>query len=81
MEYSDYPKEKTKRFTILIHAVSVGETVASQPFVDAIKQRYPNAEIIFSNVTETGHERARDIIPADFHIFFPLTIDRVFAVS
>ena len=65
-------KRKTKRFTILIHAVSVGETVASQPFVDAIKKRYPNAEIIFSNVTETGHERARDIIPADFHIFFPL---------
>lgn len=66
------PHRKTKQFTILIHAVSVGETVASQPFVDAIKKRYPDAEIIFSNVTETGHHRARDTIPADFHIFFPL---------
>ncbi len=66
------PHRQINRFTILIHAVSVGETVAAQPFVDAIKKRYPEAEIIFSNVTETGHHRAQDTIPADFHIFFPL---------
>ncbi len=65
-------KRQPNRFTILIHAVSVGETVASQPFVDAIIKRFPDVEIIFSTVTETGHQRALDIIPADYHIFFPL---------
>ncbi len=63
---------KPGKFTILIHAVSVGETVASQPFVNEIKKRFPDVEIIFSTVTETGHQRAAEIIPADHHIFFPL---------
>ncbi|PCJ18020.1 MAG: hypothetical protein COB02_11875 [Candidatus Cloacimonadota bacterium] len=57
---------------ILIHAVSVGETVASQPFILDLKKKFPNYSIIFSNVTETGHQRAQEIIPADDFIFFPL---------
>ncbi|MCJ8347749.1 3-deoxy-D-manno-octulosonic acid transferase, partial [bacterium] len=57
---------------ILIHAVSVGETVASQPFVLALKKQFPKHHIVFSNVTETGHQRAQEIIPADDFVFFPL---------
>jgi 3-deoxy-D-manno-octulosonic-acid transferase len=56
----------------LVHAVSVGETVAAQPFVQGLKKRYPGCEIIFSNVTETGHSRASDLIEADHYVFFPL---------
>lgn len=66
------PNRKKNRFTILVHAVSVGETVAAQPFVEELKKRFPDIEIIFSTVTETGYKRSREIIPADFHVFFPL---------
>jgi 3-deoxy-D-manno-octulosonic-acid transferase len=66
------PKREKKALRILIHAVSVGETVAAQPFVLALKEKYPQAEILFSNVTETGHKRAMEIIPANHFLFFPL---------
>ncbi len=56
----------------LVHAVSVGETVAAQPFVKGLRRRFPGCEIIFSNVTETGHSRALDSINADHYVFFPL---------
>jgi 3-deoxy-D-manno-octulosonic-acid transferase len=64
------PAKKQKTF--LVHAVSVGETVAAQPFVEALTKEYPETAIIFSNVTETGHNRAEEIIKADAHVFFPV---------
>ncbi len=57
---------------ILVHAVSVGETVASQPFVESLRQKFPDSHLIFSTVTETGQMRARQIISADSFVFFPL---------
>lgn len=67
-----YIPPKSPQKTILIHAVSVGETVAAQPFVEALKKEYPESAIIFSNVTETGHNRAKEIIEANAHVFFPV---------
>ena len=57
---------------ILIHAVSAGETVAAQPMVKVLRREFPEAEIVFSNVTETGYRRAKEIIEADHFVFFPL---------
>ncbi|MBT3784361.1 hypothetical protein HOF92_05235 [bacterium] len=57
---------------ILVHAVSAGETVAAQPLVEEIRKRFPEAELVFSNVTETGHDRAKQLINADHFVFFPL---------
>ena len=67
------------RLRILVHAVSAGETVAAQPMVKVLRQQFPDAEIVFSNVTETGHSRARELIDADHFVFFPL--DYRFAVE
>lgn len=66
------PNRKNNRFTILIHAVSVGETVAAQPFVDELRKKFSEIEIVFSSVTEAGFARSREIICADYHVFFPL---------
>lgn len=44
---------------IVIHAVSLGETLASQPLVNALLKTYPNLPIIITNTTATGAERAR----------------------
>ncbi len=56
-----------------IHAVSMGETKAISPLAKKIHQAYPNATIIVTSGTETGHAEAKKSIPfADHHLFFPL---------
>jgi 3-deoxy-D-manno-octulosonic-acid transferase len=54
-----------------IHAVSVGETRAALPLVKALKKEYPQAALVISNVTETGHEIAFQVAEADCCLFFP----------
>ncbi len=40
--------------TIWLHAVSVGETRAAQPLVEALRERYPQHRILFTHMTPTG---------------------------
>ena len=42
---------------IWIHAVSVGETVASAPLVKTLQHDYPNHQILITCMTPTGSER------------------------
>lgn len=41
-----------------IHAVSVGETIASVPLIKAIKQGRPDIKIVLSTITDTGQRVA-----------------------
>ena len=47
------------KHAILIHAVSLGETLASQPLVNALLKQYPHYPLVITNTTATGAERAR----------------------
>jgi 3-deoxy-D-manno-octulosonic-acid transferase len=40
--------------TLWIHAVSVGETRAAEPLVDALMALYPNSRILMTHMTPTG---------------------------
>jgi 3-deoxy-D-manno-octulosonic-acid transferase len=61
------------RETIWIHAVSLGETKAVATIVEKIRESKPNCYIIFSSITETGHEEAKKSMPfADKHIYLPI---------
>lgn len=44
---------------IILHSVSVGETLAAVPLVRALQQRYPQLPITVTTMTPTGSERAR----------------------
>lgn len=44
---------------IIIHAVSLGETLAAQPLVNALLKNYPHLPVIITNTTATGAERTR----------------------
>lgn len=45
--------------SIWIHAVSVGEVLATRPLIPALKQRYPNHKVYLSTTTMTGNEVAQ----------------------
>ena len=57
--------------TIWIHAVSVGETRAAMPLIKQIHLKYPDFQILVSNVTETGHAIALEDKDIDLCLFFP----------
>mgnify|MGYP003109043002 CR=1 FL=1 len=44
---------------IWVHAVSVGETIAAAPLVDALLRRHPGCRILMTAMTATGSARAR----------------------
>ena len=63
---------------IWVHAVSVGETIASFPLLKGVRARYPGHRIVISNVTETGRSVAQKCGLADLCIYLPF--DYRFAV-
>lgn len=60
---------------IWIHAVSVGEVMASLPLIKAIKEEHPDKSLVLSTVTDTGNliarERAEEV---DAIIYLPFDI-------
>jgi 3-deoxy-D-manno-octulosonic-acid transferase len=58
---------------IWIHAVSVGEVLASDPLAKELKREFPGRAIFVSTTTETGQRLARERLKsADGVFYFPL---------
>lgn len=51
--FSFYPSRPAQKL-IWVHAVSVGETRAAEPLVDALLQAYPEHAILLTHMTPTG---------------------------
>ncbi|WP_028104597.1 lipid IV(A) 3-deoxy-D-manno-octulosonic acid transferase [Pseudoduganella violaceinigra] len=47
--------------TIWVHAVSVGETRAAEPLVDALLAKYPQARIVLTCMTPTGRATGKSL--------------------
>ena len=57
---------------ILLHSVSVGETLAAIPLVRALRHRYPTLPITVTTMTPTGSERALSAFGKDVHhVYLP----------
>ncbi|MDF7679626.1 lipid IV(A) 3-deoxy-D-manno-octulosonic acid transferase [Enterobacteriaceae bacterium ESL0689] len=57
---------------ILLHSVSVGETLAAIPLVRALRHRYPSLPITVTTMTPTGSERAMSAFGNDVHhVYLP----------
>ncbi len=56
-----------------LHAPSVGEMLATRPFLHELKQAFPRTPLVLSTLTPTAYATAREKIPeADAIIYFPL---------
>ncbi|OON38425.1 3-deoxy-D-manno-octulosonic acid transferase [Izhakiella australiensis] len=57
---------------IVLHSVSVGETLAAIPLVRALRHRYPMLPITVTTMTPTGSERAQSAFGKDVqHVYLP----------
>ncbi len=60
------------RNCIWIHAVSVGETVATVPLVSGLRKRYPGEEILITTMTPGGSEQVRRSFgDSVHHVYLP----------
>ena len=58
--------------TIWVHAVSVGEVVASSAVVEELRQKFPSHRIVISTTTSTGQTLATRRFGAENVFYFPL---------
>lgn len=61
-----------KQRTIWVHAVSVGEVVASSAVVEALRREYPSHRVLISTTTSTGQKLAAKKFGAENVLYFPL---------
>lgn len=67
------PDFTRKEQVIWIHAVSMGETRAIISLYHKLRQSHPDAAIVISSTTETGHQEAKRSMPdADAHFLLPI---------
>lgn len=75
----DYDLVADKNATrIWVHAVSVGEVMAVLPILRELRERVPNAEIVLSVTTSSGHRTASEHAVGlfDHLVYFPIDVAR-----
>ncbi len=66
------PRVAGGKQVIWVHAVSVGETVAAAPLINALLQRYPQAVVAVTTMTPTGSERVEALFGTRvYHAYAP----------
>ena len=72
LERYGFCKNKVKPNGILVHAVSVGETIAAIPLIKALQQKYPQLPITVTAMTPTGSERVKTLLKDSVsHVYLP----------
>lgn len=65
-------KNKVAPKGIVLHSVSVGETLAAVPLVRSLRMRYPSLPITITTMTPTGSERVLSAFGDDVsHVYLP----------
>lgn len=73
--YVTLDRELDGKERVWIHAVSVGESVASAAVVSGLKKSLGNIAVVVSTTTQTGQEMARKSIKdADAFVYYPFDI-------
>jgi 3-deoxy-D-manno-octulosonic-acid transferase len=65
---------------VWVHALSVGEVLASVPLVKRLRKTYYNRPLVFSISTLTGHEMAKKLLVSDVDSIFFFPYDFLWSV-
>ena len=72
---SFYKGEKSSKAIIHIHAVSVGEVLASRKFIEEIQRRFPDHQILITCTTQTGSATIKRLYGNSvFHQYMPFDL-------
>ena len=72
---SFYKGEKGSKAIIHIHAVSVGEVLASRKFIEEIQRRFPDHQILITCTTQTGSATIKRLYGNSvFHQYMPFDL-------
>lgn len=78
MRFGLLSKEAVFRQPIWVHAVSVGEVIAVRPLVRELRRMHPKTQFVFSTVTPTGNQLARQMAEGDDQVvYLPLDISSI----
>ena len=80
--WGNYPL-RTSRPRVWIHAVSVGETNAAKPLLEAMLAAWPDCDVILTHMTPTGRDAGRKLVrlaPGRIHQCY-LPYDAPYAVE
>jgi 3-deoxy-D-manno-octulosonic-acid transferase len=76
------PPRQDPRQSIWVHAVSVGELLQIKPLLKALRERYPQHDVVVTYTTRTAAEIAARELPDYYHCYSPLdlswVVDRFF---
>ncbi len=64
-------QRRQQRYAIWLHAVSVGEVQASLPLISALRQQYPDKNLLVTTFTPTGLAQLRQHFPGLDHQYLP----------
>ncbi|MCU1244096.1 MAG: waaA [Acidobacteria bacterium] len=78
-ERMGFYRSRGGKHDLWVHAVSVGEVLASRPVVEEILAQRPGTSIVFTTTTITGQAQARRLFPEATVTYFPF--DFAFAVG
>ena len=75
-KFSIYGGKKSSKPIILIHAVSVGEVLASRKFVEEIRKRFPDHQTLITCTTQTGSETIKRLYgDSVLHQYMPFDLN------
>lgn len=75
--FGRYPPQPPVSGALWIHAVSVGEFIASRSLIARLRETYPDEVIVITTTTPTGSERVQAALRDDIaagrvvHVYFP----------
>ena len=69
------PSVPPREGNIWVHALSVGEVLSAVSFVNALKERYRDREIVFTVTTRQGMEIARRELGGKVNMLITMPMD------
>ncbi len=71
-------KIKNNKPVIWIHAVSVGETIAAKPLIEALIEQYPDNQILVTTTTPTGSDQVKSLFSDRVaHVYYPYDLPEI----